>query len=242
MQFWEIMEPTIMDQPAIPPYFLPRPNLALDAGTRADFERLYAAAVAPGTGDRIVYDLATPKWQFLVYLADEQGLLLHGSGNGDIAEFEPRQSNDSNPFGAQRAVYAAADGLWPMYFAILDREHYPMHLINGAMQVAVGDGPLSEPLYFFSISQDARAQAPWRDGFVYLLPAAGFMRMPPMQLDDLVVHVPQAANLSPVKPLAQLAIRPADFPFLDQIRGHDDQVVAARAAARPYGFPWVDPA
>jgi len=230
------MKPT-----AIPSYWLPRPTLPLDAATRAGFERLYAEAVAPGTGAAIAYYQAAPKWQFLAYLADEHGLMLHGSGQPDVAEFEPRQSNDTEAFGAQRAVYAAADGLWPMYFAILDRDRYPMNLVNGCIRVAVGDGRPGEPYYFFSISQSARLRAPWRDGFVYLLPAAGFMRQAPLHLGGLVVHLPQVASLAPVKPLAKLAIRPADFPFLDQIRGHDDQALAARAAADPDGFPWLDP-
>ena len=230
-----------MAQTAIPSYWLPRPTLALDAAARAGFERLYVAGVAPGTGNTIAYDLAAPRWQFLAYLADEHGLMLHGSGQPDIAEFEPRQANDLDAFSGQRAVYAAADGLWPMYFAILDRDRYPMNLINGCIRVAVGDGPPTGPYYFFSISQSALAQAPWRDGFVYLLPAAGFERQAPLHLGELVVHLPQVASLMPVKPLAKLAISPADFPFLAQIRGHDDQAIAARAAANPDGFPWVDP-
>jgi hypothetical protein len=222
-------------------YWLPRPPIPLNAATRAGFERLYADTVAPGTGEAIAYTLAAPKWQFLAYVADHYPLMLHGSGQPDIALFEPRQSNDVDAFGAQRAVYAAADGLWPMYFAILDRERYPMNLVNGCIRVAVGDSAPGEPYYFFSISQTARLHAPWRDGFVYLLPAAGFIRQEPLHLGELVVHVAQAASLAPVKPLAKLAVGPADFPFLDQIRGHDEQALAARAAANPDGFPWLDP-
>jgi hypothetical protein len=44
----------------------------------------------------------------------------------------------------------------------------------------------------------------------------------------------------PVKPLARLQVSPADFPFLDQIRGHDDQIQQERARANPDGFPWID--
>jgi hypothetical protein len=31
-----------------------------------------------------------------------------------------------------------------------------------------------------------------------------------------------------------------DFPFLDQMRGHDDETVWRRAKAAPDGFPWLD--
>ncbi len=97
---------------AIPPYFLPRPGPDPDATTIAAFERLFASAVAPGTGAAIAYTLTAPKWQFLCYLCDTKGVLAHGSGQADIAEFEPRQSSDVAEFGARRAVYAASDGLW----------------------------------------------------------------------------------------------------------------------------------
>jgi hypothetical protein len=89
---------------SIPSYWLPRPTLALDAATRAEFERLYAAAVAPGLGQSIDYALAAPKWQFLAYLAEAHPLMLHGSwarlessqkgaqGNGGKARFPCKDS------------------------------------------------------------------------------------------------------------------------------------------------------
>jgi hypothetical protein len=46
--------------------------------------------------------------------------------------------------------------------------------------------------------------------------------------------------LQPVKPLAKFRVRPENFPFLSEIRGQDDEVLAQRAAANPDGFPWVD--
>jgi hypothetical protein len=43
-----------------------------------------------------------------------------------------------------------------------------------------------------------------------------------------------------VNPVAKLAVEPEDFPFLDRIRGHDDERVWTRAPADPDGFPWHD--
>ncbi|MDB5540334.1 MAG: hypothetical protein JWQ89_2061 [Devosia sp.] len=60
--------------------------------------------------------------------------MLHGSTNPDIEVFEPRKSDDVNAFGDQTAVYAASDGIWPLYFAILDRQRYRMSLINGSFR------------------------------------------------------------------------------------------------------------
>src|SRR6478735_3474388 len=66
-------------------------------------------------------------------------LLLHGSGSSEIAEFEPRQSNDTAEFGNRTAVYAASDGLWAMYFALVDRRQ-GSSLVNGTLHVLTDDG------------------------------------------------------------------------------------------------------
>ena len=48
----------------------------------------------------------------------------------------------------------------------------------------------------------------------------------------------QAASPVPVRPVAKLAVCPADFPFLHQVHGHHDDELRTRAAADPGGFPW----
>jgi len=223
-----------------PSYFLTRPPVRPDAATEAAFEALYADRIAQGGGGLVRYALPAPIWQFLCWLADTKGLLLHGSGNGGIEHFEPRQSDDIQEFGNRRAVYAASDGIWPIYYAVLDRERHRMSLINSCFRLAEETGGLSEPFYFFSISRDALQRRPWRRGFVYLLPRPGFEPQPPLHTDDGDFHVAQWASLVPVMPLARIAVGPQNFPFLEQIRGHDDAVVWDRAAANPGGFPWLD--
>ncbi|SHM59794.1 hypothetical protein [Actinacidiphila paucisporea] len=54
------------------------------------------------------------------------------------------------------------------------------------------------------------------------------------------MHVAQAASPAAVAPVANFAVRPADFPFLDAVRGHDDAVLRARGAADPDGFPQAE--
>ena len=222
------------------PYFLPRPPLAADAATRAAFEALYATAVAPGTGAAIRYTLAAPKWQFLCWLADHKSILLHGSGNPDIGEFEPRQSNDIVEFGNRRAVYAASDGIWPIYFAIVDRERYVRSLTNACFRLVDAAGTRTGPFYFFSINGDALPHQPWRQGTIYLLPRAPFAPQPLVPRGDAQAEIAQWASPVPVRPLAQLAVAPEDFPFLAQIHGHDPAVIRERAARDPDGFPWMD--
>src|SRR5262245_51037840 len=119
----------------LPTYWLPRPASAPDAATLAAFDALLDTALAQGPNVPIDYALPAPRWQFLCHAAEQRGLALHGSGNPDIAEFEPRQSNDLNEFGNQKAVYAASDGVWAMFFAIVDRGRFNMSITNACIRV-----------------------------------------------------------------------------------------------------------
>ena len=224
----------------VPSYFLQRPSVPLDAATIASFEQLYTEAIEPGKGAEIEYKLEAPKWQFLCYLCDHKGLLLHGSDAPDIEEFEPRQSNDIHEFGNRRAVYAASDGIWPMYFAIVDRAGYVTSLANACVRVLEEDGTKSGPYYYFSINEDALPHNPWRNGVIYILPRDTFEQQPPAQYQGMTIVVEQWASLVEVKPLAKLAVGPDDFPFLADIHGHNPKVMSERATRDPGGFPWLD--
>lgn len=226
----------------MPTYYLPRPAMQLDPDTIAAYEALWNDITSTSETVELSYSLPTPRWQFLCYLADHKPVLLHGSGNPDVAVFETRKADDLMEFGNRAAVYAASDGLWPMYYAILDRDTYPMSLNNACVRVSTPAHGLSEPYYFFSISQSARSAQPWHAGMVYLLPRTTFEPHLPIHADDGEIHVMQWASSMPVVPLAKLRVEPADFPFLEQIRGHDDQVMFERARANPDGFPWIDEA
>jgi hypothetical protein len=221
----------------IPAYFFRQPPVETSPATLAGFERLYREYVAPGGGFEIPYDLAAPRWQFLCYLCDHKNILLHGSGERNIAEFEPRQPHDVEEFSNRRAVYAASDGLWPMYFAIVDRQKVSS-LINACFQVIAADGVKSEPYYYFSVDQEALAVDPWRAGMIYLLPGATFEPQPLQDIEGVSVEVAQWASLVEVTPLAKLAVTPADFPFLKEVYGHDPVATMEKVRANPKGFPW----
>jgi hypothetical protein len=222
----------------LPDYWLQRPQIAIDSQTRSDFDQLFARVKAAGTNTWIDYTFPVPKWQFLCYLADQQGVVLHGTGDPHIQVFEPRPSNDLNEFGAQTAVYAAGDGLWAMFFAILDRKRYPMATSNACVRLVDAAGQVSEPRYVFSISQDALCHQPWRKGMIYLLPADTFVNQPSLRFGPYEVRVPQLASLVPVKPFAQLEVAPEDFPFLKDIRGLDDARLQEYGQAMQTGAPW----
>jgi hypothetical protein len=224
----------------LPPYWLPRPASAGPPGAADRFDALLRAAVATGPDQPIDYRLPDPKWRFLSHIADTGQVVLHGSGVPDIARFEPRQSDDVREFGNRRAVYAAADGIWPMFFAVVDRERFPrMSISNACIRVPDVPGAPSRAYYFFSIDGAVHRQRPWRTGTVYLLPPDTFER-DEIEDPDGPIESAQVASLESVPPLAKLVVEPGDFPFLQEIRRHDPTVMMARAAADPNGFPWLN--
>lgn len=224
----------------LPEYWLQRPDIEIDSQTRSDFEQLFARLKAAGMNTTIDYTLAAPRWQFLCYLADHQGVVMHGTGESHIMQFEPRPSNDLNEFGAQTAVYAAGDGLWAMFFAILDRENIPMSTSNACVRLVDDTGQVSAPRYIFSISQHALLQQPWRKGAVYILPGETFVNQPSLRFGPYEVRIPQLASLVPVRPIARLEVLPGDFPFLKDIRGIDDARLGEYGQAMQSGAPWPE--
>ncbi len=223
----------------LPDYWLSRPEVNFDERTRIAFDELLNTTLHPGECPTISFNLPWPKWQFLCYLADEHNIALHGSGNPDIALFEPRQPNDLGEFGNQKAVYAASDGLWPMFFAIVDRDRVKS-VANACVRLADPSGTLHGPYYVFSVSQSALPTQPWRTGTVYLLPRSSFVVQPSLTFGSQEVHISQLASFTSVQPLAKLTVTPADFPFLMHIRGHDDHRLQAYATALQTGAPWPE--
>ncbi len=221
----------------LPDYWLTRPGVTIDERTRNAFDELLDAADGMGGCPTIEFTLHWPKWQFLCYLADQRDIALHGSGDPHIALFEPRQSSDLNEFGNQKAVYAASDGLWAMFFAVVDRDRVGS-ITNACVRLANQAGTMHGPYYVFSVSQSALPHRPWRTGTVYLLPRSTFTVQPPMAFGPDTVHFAQLASFEPVPPLAKLTVTPADFPFLTSIRGHDDARLEEYATALQTGAPW----
>lgn len=226
-----------------PAYWLPRPSCAWVLEHESLFEKLHTQYVAPQQGDWIDAPLPVPKWMFLCWLAEQKGYLLHGSDASDIFEFEPRTPKDDSPddFSKQTAVFATDDGIWPIFYAVINRRQFKVRMLNGALQFATSSGGWSDMRYFFSLTESVLEQRPWRDGTVYILPRDGFKQgPPPYELRGHLVLEPHWANSKPVRPAAKLQVTPADFPFLEQVRGHDDATVMASAARDPYGYPWLD--
>jgi hypothetical protein len=224
----------------LPDYWLPRPDVPLDPDLLESFDLLWARTLSSDENPWIEYDLPAPKWAFLNHVADRYNLALHGSGNPGITVFEPRHPVDLAAFGNQKAVFAAADGIWAMFFAIVDRERYGMSVNNACIRLVDGSHKSSDAYYLFSVSRKALVQRPWRKGVVFLLPRGTFLSQPPILMDEVEIQIPQLASPVPVIPLARIAVEPDDFPFLEQIRGHDDARLQEYADAMQTGGPWPE--
>ena len=224
----------------LPDYWMERPESETGEAASLAFDRLLESTLARGENPLIHYALPAPKWQFLCHVAERYPIVFHGSGNPNIVRFEPRQSNDLNPFGNQRAVYAASDGIWAMFFAIVDRDQHVMSVNNACIRLVERDGKVSGPFYVFSVSRPAIEHQPWRTGTVYLLPGETFTPQDSIPFGPGEVRIAQLASPSPVRPLARLAVSPGDFPFLKQIRGHDDSRLQEYSTALQTGAPWPD--
>jgi hypothetical protein len=221
-----------------PSFLLPRPPFDRTPDKQSAFEDLWRST---SKGSFVNYRLPYPKWEFLSYLCESKELVLHGSQNHDILEVEPRQANDKKAFSNQHAIYATTDGIWALYFAILDRVKYPeMSLFNSCLRAQVSNDQLSEPMYFFSITHSALLQKPWCEGAIYILPRESFEQEASQEMQGVKIFFPHWISPLPVSPLAKLRVSPQDFPFLDQIHGHNDKKLVQIAAEDPGGFPWLE--
>lgn len=218
---------------SIPSFWLTRPDFDFDAHLK-QLEAMLSAAL----NGQPLEDAGVPVWALLCWLCETKGLVAHGTGSAEIALFEPRQSNDVGWFGNRRAVYAASDGVWAMFFAIMNRPAVAMTVSNAAVSMEI-DG-VFQPRYYFGASRHAVEGRAYRDGWVYLLPGASFEREPSGTWAGARFKSHHLASLEAVRPAFSVAVTPADFPFLERIHAFDDDALALRVALDPNGFPWLE--
>jgi hypothetical protein len=228
----------------LPDYWQERPPFSLNSATEAAIEGVLQRWQRRGADglldlDPIVHVRGVTPWQFLCGLAERREIAFHGTGDPGIELFEPREPIDFAPFGQRKAVFATTDPVWSMFYAIVDRDRYRLTLNNGCVLVDA-DGGRQLPYYYFSVTSAALPQQPWRNGYLYFLPAGTFVAQPAATFAGHTARVPQLASPVAVAPFARLRIDPGDFPFLGQIRGHDDDRLAEYARAVMAAEPWPE--
>lgn len=212
--------------------FSPSPPITFSEAKVAAFEALYQAAKQHGPTQAIAYHLPYPKYEFLSYVTEQHPIILHGSDNPAIERFETiRRGFDLNPHGNVMGIYGTNDGIWPIFFAILDHRVYKGSMRNGVwyeledgtqVDFRLGDVPAgAAKRYWFSLNAEMLPRFPWAEGTVYLLPKETFEQL----RDKNGTLLAEWASHQPVIPLAKISVTPQDFPFLDQVNGHDDSQV-----------------
>jgi hypothetical protein len=188
---------------------LPRlpPLPPLDAATRRTYEEFTEGPAEPRPPGQLL--------TYLRWLATNRPVLFHGSQRDNIGELRPdRESSDSTAFGNQRAVFATDDPVWAMWFALLTRGPGFRSTRNGVWSLR---GERQYRQYFFSVDSDRPDTSLLGDGWLYVLPRAGFTPEPAIAG---LLQSGQGINPNPVKPQARLAVSPNDFPFADLIGRH----------------------
>jgi len=200
------------------------PELVLTLEKERVFQALLDEVLGAGNGRFPDYKLPYPKHEFLQYAAMQDQLIFHGSKKPDIDLFSTKRTsmemNDTSGRGNLQAVYGTHDGLWPMFFAVIDRENLTGSIRNGVnyYQNAAGD---EVAVYNFSINKELLEKRPYSPGTLYFLSRETFRRLP---IAEGAMSNEWASEVA-IKPLAKLALEPEDFPFLEQIGGHDDSIL-----------------
>lgn len=225
----------------LPDYWIERPPFRTERATEAAVDGFLERVDANGSMclldlDELLRETRVVRWQFLCSLAARRRIAFHGTGDPRIERFEPREPVDFAPFGQQSAVFATSDPIWAMFYAIVDRTRHSLTLNNGCL-VLEDSG---DAYYYFSVSRQALPLQPWRTGYLYLLPADTFVEQPGAVYAGRPAHIPQLASSVAVRPFARLRIAPRSFPFLDRIRGHDDERLADYAQAVMAAAPWPE--
>jgi hypothetical protein len=227
----------------LPDYWIEQPELRLDRATESAVDEFVALRGTDGMldVDALLSDWPdVARWRFLRAIADRSDVAFHGTGDPRIEEFVPRRPIDFAPFGDQEAVFATSDPIWAMFYAVVDRARYELTLNNACIELLDPAGGLDGRYYYFSVTANVLPRRPWRTGHLYLLPMGTFVEQPSATYAGYPARVPQLASPVAVKPFARLSVEPHDFPFLDRIRGHDDDRLAEYARAVMAAEPWPD--
>lgn len=221
-------------QPA-PHHFYVQVPVRFDEEKLAAFAALYETTLAQGQGRAVAYTLPYPKHEFLRYLVEHRGLLIHGSGKLDIDVLKPmRYGIDAADHGNVSGIYADRDYVRPIYFAVIDGKRcFGQH--NGFFDLTV-DGQISDQedqgfdrrFYKLAIGVNGLRREPWRNGMIYILPP------------DTFVYQQEWTSRAPVAPLMRLAVTPDDLPLRHQVWGADWRMFDGGNWTRPGDpFPFL---
>ncbi|MFD0674912.1 hypothetical protein [Cohnella sp. GCM10027633] len=180
---------------------------AFSTEERDRFEEMYLSAIR--NNGVVCYSSELPKSRFIDYLIQEKSFVAHGSNRMNIERFEPREQTLYNG-ELVNAVFATKDGVWPMFYAILDRSKVVGNFRNGCLRTANDTRH-----YFFSLTKKTIAQNPWICGTIYLLSSDTFERTHKSR-----VYFDEWISRQEAKPVLRLEVSAEDFEYRDKISAH----------------------
>lgn len=213
---------------------IPLPPLPTDAMTKEACAELFQQYVASGTNVPIP-DTAfrIPKWVFLEYMVKHYGMLVHGSADASIIQFEPRIAHDNLQGGDQLRVYAASSGILAGFYAIVDRQRLStlpvIPALNNLYVARHSPGGHMQEAFHFALDHRALPDTPWHTGTVYLLANDTF---------TADVGNEQWWSEQVICPRAHLTLRPEEWPLLPHVRGVDFIALLQRSQQGLAGTPW----
>lgn len=189
----------------------------VDKSRRQVFDSILDAALVGNPRVPISYTLAYPKSEFLNYICDWRGFVLHGSPLQDLTMLQPiRKSSDQNEFGNRQQIFASPDAMWAIWFAILDKTKFNLTR-NGC--VRVGRGLQRVKYYHFELPKENKEKQPFAEGMLYIARAQDFPDKRPYPiLDWFDGEIEEWGSAQPVTPLAKIRVSPRDFPYLDKVQ------------------------
>ncbi|WP_217587579.1 hypothetical protein [Lentibacillus saliphilus] len=183
-------------------------ELKLSEHAIEEFDEMFLRNISSNNGSIFTYNSRYPLYMFLNYVIEKKGLVVHGSNNSSINRFEPRNSSlfNGKPI---KAVFASSDGVWSLFFAVVNRKGYVGSIRNLCLSVTTNKG--KKRYYYFSTNNDAPNR--WTDGTIYFFSKTLFKQGGIK--DEWVCE-------TELEPLAKLTVTPSDFPFRDKVRVHKE--------------------
>lgn len=187
--------------------FYKSPKISFTKEEINDFNKIFDEAIH--RDGLIEYTNKFPKQRFIQYISNNKNVLLHGSNNMSISAFEPRRQTLYNGKYID-AVFASKDGIWPLFYAVLDKQRLKGSIRNGCLRTSTGN-----KFYFFSVSKETYMNDPWTTGMIYFLPIESFEKA-----SNGILCFDEWISKHTVKPIARLEVDLNDFYFKDKVTIH----------------------
>jgi hypothetical protein len=187
------------------------PQFAYSEDEVREYNRMYDTAIEDN--NPIDYHSNFPKYRFIQYISETRNVLLHGSNHQHIEQFEPRLQTLYDGKWTE-AVFATKDGIWPVFYAILNRSKVLKNFRNGSIRHT----RTKRNYHFYSLDNLSDQDDIWLPGTIYFLEDKTFSGAAGSMLS-----FNEWTSLVAVKPITRLDVDPSDFYYMNQVSIHHHQ-------------------